>query len=62
MTEAQQRRRIKAIYQRWLKDERFFDEVAERPAEEFSDVVEVLRNLGSAIAYAQAMAAKRDAT
>ena len=56
MTDAQKRRRIKAIYRRWLKDEEFFNEIMPRPAEEFSDINEVLRNLGSAIAYAQAAA------
>ncbi len=56
MTPAQQRRKIKTIYRRWLEDEKFFDEIAVRPSEEFSNVTEVLRNLGSAIAYAYAMA------
>jgi hypothetical protein len=61
MTEAQQKRKIKSIYRRWLEDEKFFAEIASRPIAEYSDVAEVLRNLGSAIAFAQAMANKTDA-
>jgi len=53
MTEAQKIRKIKAIYRRWLEDEKFFDEITARPMPEFGDVTEVLRNIGSAIAAAQ---------
>lgn len=53
MTEAQKKRKVKAIYRRWLEDEKFFDEIAQRPDQQYSDVQEVLRNLGSAIAAAQ---------
>lgn len=56
MTEAQKIRKIKAIYRRWLEDEKFFDAIAVRPMAEFGDVTEVLRNIGSAIAAAQAIA------
>lgn len=55
LTKAQARRKIRTIYRRWLEDEKFFDDIAERPCAEFSKVAGVLRNLGSAIAYAQAM-------
>lgn len=58
---ATQRRQVKLIYRRWLKDEAFFDEICARPNQEFCDVTEVLRNLGSAIAYAQAMVKIKDA-
>ncbi len=54
MTRAQKVRKVKAIYRRWLQDEKFFDEIATNPEPEFGDIQEVLRNLGSAIAYAQA--------
>lgn len=59
MTKAQQKRKVKAIYRRWLEDEKFFDAIAPRPDQEFSDIQEVLRNLGSAIAYAQRFVAAR---
>lgn len=54
---AHRNRKIKAIYRRWLEDEKFFDEIAD--GREFSDTTEVLRNLGGAIAYAQAMVNKK---
>lgn len=59
MTEKQKARRVKAIRRRWLEDEKFFDEIAVNPEPEFGDVQEVLRNLGSAIAYAQAYVTRR---
>ena len=61
LTEKQKARRVKAIYRRWLEDEKFFEEISVRPESEFGDVQEVLRNLGSAIAYAQAYVNKRTA-
>jgi hypothetical protein len=54
VTSAQKKQKMKAMYRRWLKDEELLDEIAERPEPEFSDMQEILRNLGSAIAYAQA--------
>lgn len=56
LTAGQKRRKIKAIYRRWQADEKFFDEIATNPEPQYSDINEVLRNLGSAIAYAQAAA------
>lgn len=50
-----QRRKIKGIYRRWLEDEKFFDEITQRPNPQYSDTSEILRNLGSAIANAQAL-------
>jgi hypothetical protein len=58
MTLAQKKRKVKAIYRRWLEDEKFFDEIASSQEPEYSDISEVLRNLGSAIAYAQRFVAK----
>jgi hypothetical protein len=59
MTHAERhvRKRLREIYRRWLEDEKFFDELATRQPAVFSNANEVLRNLGSAIAYAQRMAA-----
>jgi hypothetical protein len=54
MTGAQKKRKVKAMFRRWLEDEKLLDEIAQRPEPQFSDLSEVLRNLGSAIAYAQA--------
>ena len=54
MTEAQKKRKVKAMYRRWLDDEKLLDEMANRPEPEFSHLSEILRNLGTAIAYAQA--------
>jgi len=62
MTPAQKARKVKAIYRRWLKDEKFFDEIATNPEPEFGDIQEVLRNLGSAIAYAQAYVTRQSVT
>ncbi len=59
LTEAQKARKVKAIYRRWQQDEAFFDEIAVHPEPQFGDIQEVLRNLGSAIAYAQAYVTKR---
>lgn len=59
LTDLQLRRKVKSIYRRWMEDELFFDELASDPDREFSDVTEVLRNLGSAIASAQAMGTGR---
>ena len=61
MTPAQKARKVKAIYRRWLEDEKFFDEIAVNPEPQFGDVQEVLRNLGSAIAYAQAYVTRHSA-
>ncbi len=63
MTHAERRARkqLRAIYRRWLEDEKFFDELATRQPQEFSNATEILRNLGSAIAYAQRMAASPQA-
>ena len=55
LTDLQLRRKVKSIYRRWLEDELFFDELAAHPSDEFGDVAEVLRNLGSAIAAAMAL-------
>lgn len=59
LTDLQIRRKVKSIYRRWMEDELFFDALAADPDKEFSDVAEVLRNLGSAIASAQAMGTGR---
>jgi hypothetical protein len=59
MTSAQKIRKVKAIYRRWLEDEKFFDEIAVNPEPQFGEIQEVLRNLGSAIAYAQAYCVKQ---
>lgn len=58
MTGEQKKRRVRAIYRRWLEDEKFFDTIAQHPEPQYSDVQEVLRNLGTAIAYAQAYVAR----
>lgn len=53
MTPEQKIRKVKAIYRRWLDDEEFFGDLVVLPAQEFGNVQEVLRNLGSAIAAAK---------
>jgi hypothetical protein len=45
---------VKAMYRRWLEDEKTLNELAQRPEPQFSDMSEVMTNLGTAIAYAQA--------
>ena len=59
MTEKQKLRKIRAIYRRWLEDEKFFDSITRQNEPQYSDNQEVLRNLGSAIAYAQAIVTKQ---
>jgi len=56
MVSAQKRRKIRSIYRRWLDDEKFFKSIADENEPEYGDNAEVLRNLGSAIAYAIAYA------
>ncbi len=53
LTHAQRQRKIKAMYRRWLQDEKFLDSIAD-PLFQYSDTMEMLRNLGTAIAYGQA--------
>ncbi len=54
-------RKVQAMYRRWLEDEKAFDKMAAGKDEpEYSDVQEVLRNLGTAIAYAQAIVRKHN--
>lgn len=49
---AGQRRAMRRKLDRWLDDEAYFDAV-KGDRSEFSDLTEIMRNLGSAIAYLQ---------
>lgn len=59
MTEKQKAKRVRAIADRWLRDREFFEQIAVRPEPQFGDVEEILRNLGTAIAYAEAYCVAR---
>jgi hypothetical protein len=58
---ARRKRIVKAMYRRWLEDEKILDEIAQWPEPQYSDLNEMLRNLGTAIAYAQSFVTRTDA-
>lgn len=62
MTDKRKMHIVKGMYRRWLEDEKMLDLIAVLPEPEFGDIQEMLRNLGSAIAYGQAYVTKRSRT
>ena len=55
------KRTVRAMVRRWRKDEARLEELFGAGSDEFSDVTEMLRNIGTAIAYAQGYVNAHDA-
>lgn len=59
MTREQAKRLVSAMVRRWRRDEAAIQKLAATDEPEFSDVAEIARNLGTAIAHADSFLTAR---